>query len=423
MKKFIISVLCVAVFFLGIGSLVQNVGAKFKSDARALELIAKARLALGGDEAINAVKSLAVKGKTTITFDVNGTLRTEQGDAEIALQLPNQLMRTMKIGQAETGSEIKVIESDVVIAMKADEANQSTAGGKKVNVKVEGAGTSEEKVIIKKADGTVEEVKVQGTSDVKEIVTNDGTKIIVKKIDGANGNVIVKGDQKIVTENITPEGQEITTADGKKIIVRKVDNGNAVFVGKDGKTINLDGKKVLFTEDAGTEDIRPRHNELLRLTLSLLLSSPQGINVSYTFAGEENVGGTVCNAINAEFGGEIFKIFLDATTNLPVAMNYSGMKMLKVIKIEKGGMSGEPKDIKTFTKNMDAPETANFQVKFSDFRGVNGVQFPHRWETSANGNVQEIFDVTNFEVNPTNIGDKFKAVPKERMMMRVKKTN
>ena len=56
MKRFIFSILCVAVFFIGLGALVEKTGAKFKSDERALALIAKSRQAIGGDTAISSVR-------------------------------------------------------------------------------------------------------------------------------------------------------------------------------------------------------------------------------------------------------------------------------------------------------------------------------------------------------------------------------
>ena len=52
MKRFIFSILCVSVFFIGVGSLVERTGAKFKSDEKALALIDKARQAIGGDAAV-----------------------------------------------------------------------------------------------------------------------------------------------------------------------------------------------------------------------------------------------------------------------------------------------------------------------------------------------------------------------------------
>ena len=77
MKKFAITILTVAVFFVGLGALVDNVGAKFKSDEKALDLVRKARVAIGGDAAITAVQSMRIVGQTTRTVKVNGADRSE----------------------------------------------------------------------------------------------------------------------------------------------------------------------------------------------------------------------------------------------------------------------------------------------------------------------------------------------------------
>src|SRR2546429_232882 len=86
MKKFIISALAISVFFIGLGALVQNTGAKLKSDDKALALVAKARQALGGDAAIRSVQSLRIVGSTTRKFNADGEARSVTGDTEIAFQ-------------------------------------------------------------------------------------------------------------------------------------------------------------------------------------------------------------------------------------------------------------------------------------------------------------------------------------------------
>src|SRR6476660_3920791 len=85
MKRFILSTLAITFLFLGLGSLVERTGAKFKSDDKALELIAKARAALGGDAAIKNIQSMTIAGRTTKTFKVDGAERTDSGETEIAM--------------------------------------------------------------------------------------------------------------------------------------------------------------------------------------------------------------------------------------------------------------------------------------------------------------------------------------------------
>ena len=66
--------------------------------------------------------------------------------------------------------------------------------------------------------------------------------------------------------------------------------------------------------------------------------------------------------------------------------------------------AGEPQ---VFERKMAAPEMAQFQIKFSDYRSVNGVQLPYRWTQTVGGKDDEVIDVTGYEINPANISEKF----------------
>ena len=100
MKKFIYAVLFVSVFFAGLGSVVEKVGARFKSDEKALDLLRAARTAIGGDAAIAGIQSLRIKGTTVNTFKIDGTEKSEPGETEIALQLPDKVSKMVRIGTA-----------------------------------------------------------------------------------------------------------------------------------------------------------------------------------------------------------------------------------------------------------------------------------------------------------------------------------
>jgi hypothetical protein len=289
--------------------------------------------------------------------------------------LPNQLSKNIRIGTPKgDGKDVQIIEEEknIVFLKKSDGEKTNGTEPKNVTVNVDSTDGQNGKVIIKKSDGTTEEVKLEGGSQV--INTNDGTKVIVRKVDG--------GSAVFNTTEQMPNGQK-------------------VIVNKDVKVVQANGQG----------------NELLRLAFSLLLSSPEGVDVSYAYAGEETVGGIVCNAINATSAGETFKLFLDKSSNLPVAMNYQSMKMPLKIKIENNGNQMTKENIEALKEKLSVPETATFQVRFSDFRGVNGVQFPYRWETSVSGKTIDTFEISNLEVNPANIAEKLKKQPVKMMKM------
>lgn len=376
MKKFIISVLCAAVFFIGLGTLVEKAGARFKTDEKALELVRKARVAIGGDSAIASVKSLRIVGQTSRTFKVEGVDRTESGETEIAIQLPNKLMKMVKIGHDDgTGSGEPEIRKHVEVVVVGDAKNARTmtvtADGNAPN------GAEVRKIVIKKADGTTEELNG----------SEAGKNVIVRKIEG--GNAV-----------ITVEDKDVSTTDNKQVIVR--------HAGGEGMAAHHDAM---------------RQNEMLRLTLSLLMSSPEGLDVNYTFGGESDVDGTACNIVVAESAGSSFKIYLSKSTDLPVMMSYKGMKMPTIMKFRtknEAKAGEEPKDVMVFTRKVEGPaiEMTEFNVKFSDFRSVGGVQLPYKWTQTAGGNADETFDVTTYEINPANIADKFQN---QTVMVRVKK--
>jgi hypothetical protein len=363
MKKFIVTVLSISVFFIGLGSLIEKASASFKSDDKALEIIAKARRAIGGDSAIAGVKSMTILGKTTKTFEIEGVAKTENGETEINFELPNKMSRMMKMGSGEGGNPSIDKKVDVMVVRTGDdnlkwktESDEKTDGVKRV--------------IIQKKDGSSEELKT------------DGEKNFTFRTD--------KGDQTVVTS----EDGKTTTVEGKKVLIRKADG--------------LGGGENM------------RSNELFRTTLSLLLSAPEGLDVTYTYVGEGSVDGVSCDIIAANDGGSTVKLYLDKTTSLPRMMTFQSHKPF-IIRIDKDAPKPEAGgETKIFTRQLAKPEMAEFQVKFSDFRSVGGLQLPHKWTQTVGGKDDEVLEITSFEVNPANIADKFKEMP-TKVFVRTKK--
>ncbi len=395
MKRFIFSILFVTVFCIGLGALADKAGANFKSDEKALALIQKARLAIGGESAITSVQSMAIVGKTTRNFKIDGSERSEQGDTEIAMQLPDKLMKMIKIGHDDgTGDGTKMFDKQINVVVAGAEKGKMQVT---VDTDDDGNGAPVKKIVIKKDDGTVQEFT---GAEADKIIAADGAsasagkpvrKIIIKRPDGTT--------------------QELTGAEADKEIAKNGDTAN-IWTSKDGKTININRENVVV-DRAGGQHESMKHNELLRLTLSLLITAPQGMDVSYTFGGESSVDGTACNIVNADFAGTTFKLYLGQTSNLPVMMTYTGMKMPMIMKFktEADKVGEQPKDKAdvVFLRKVDGPrpETAEFNVKFSDYRSVNGIQLPFKWTQTVGGAADETFDVTNYDINPANIADRF----------------
>lgn len=335
MKKFIVMILSVTTFFLGLGSLVSQVGAKFKSDAQALELIKQARQAIGGDANIKNVRSLTIIGKATQTSTVDGVPGTEQGDMEINLSLPNQYGKMMKFGDEIGGGMIKR-DANVVIFNRSDDKELS---GK-----------------VSSEDG--------------------GNKIFIRKVG---------------------EDNKFTVTSDKSVSVTAV-NGNEKTAGND---MVFD---TIVADDRGDF----RQNDLFHTTFSLLLTAPEGLDVSYVYAGEGNVDGFSCDIVDAQSNGSSVKLYLDKSSHLPRMMTYQAVKPF-MIKIAGNEMKpdGDKNARVLLRQKMPAPETSEFQVKFSDYRAVNGIQLPFKWTQTVGGQADQNVDIVSYEVNPANIADKF----------------
>jgi hypothetical protein len=336
MKRFIISVLCVSVFFIGLGGLVEKTTANFKSDARALEIIRRARVAIGGDANIANVRSLSITGKATKTLDFDGVSRTEQGDLEINLELPNKLSKMIKIGNVDGGESVE----------------------KNIDVVTVGKGEIDENVVV------------------------------------------------------TPEGEN----GEKRVFVIKKGDGDKMIL--DGNGANGEPHKIIVNKDvrvAGQSEPL-RNNQLFRTTLSLLLSAPEGLDVSYIYAGEATVDGSSCDVVEAQTGGSAVKLYVDKSSNLPRMMSFQSAKPL-ILKINRNEVKTEET---VFVRKAEASEMAEFQVKFSDYRSVNGLQFPHKWTQTIAGKEDETVDITNYEINPPNIAGKFDKMPTKVMIRTAK---
>jgi len=375
MKRFIFSILTVSVFFLGLGALVEQTGARFKSDAQALELVRKARIAIGGDAAINAVQSMRIVGTTTQTIKVNGVDKVQSGETEIAMQMPDKIMRMVKLGEG-TGEGNRIVDKqvDVVVVGKP---------GQTMDVTVDTEGGAPEvsrKIIIKKDDGTTQ-----------EITGDDAAKWITKHGD-------MPGE--------------------KQIIIKRGDGQAKTWTTEDGKTVTINDKHTFLTGAGGAErHTAMKHNEMLRMTLSLLLSAPQGMDVEYTSGGQGSIDGRSCNIVLASFGGQEFKLFLDAASNLPAAISYKGMPTPQVVMFDKAAAPPADGDKKTvFFTRSDNHELVDMHVTFSDYRSVNGVQLPFKWTQTGGSN--EIYTVSSYEINPANIAEKFQN---HKVMVRTKK--
>ena len=166
-----------------------------------------------------------------------------------------------------------------------------------------------------------------------------------------------------------------------------------------------------------------RQNELFRTAFALLLTAPEGSDVSYTYAGDAAVDGSDCDIIAAQAAGDAaaIKLYINKSSHLPAMLSYQAAKQfaIKFNKEDAAAATGDNKDVKVFVRHADGEQmqTAEYQVKFSDYRSVGGVMLPFKWTQTADGQTDQTLDVSAYEINPANIADKFeKSLPRVVMM-------
>ena len=240
MKRFIVSVLCASVFFIGLGSLVEKTGAKFKSDERALALIAQARQAIGGEANIKNVRSMTIAGNSTHIFEAEGIQRNEGGSWEINFELPGKFNKMVRIGNPDDAAGEGDFHKEVdVIVMRKDGGNENVE-----DVKVDG----KRKIIVKNADGTIatEDIKGDKTEiilerkskdDSAEWKTEDGRKIVVErdaKVVGVRQNEMFRTTFALLLS--APDGTDANylyagedTVDGNSCDVIEVQSAGSSF--------------------------------------------------------------------------------------------------------------------------------------------------------------------------------------------------
>lgn len=232
----------------------------------------------------------------------------------------------------------------------------------------------------------------------------ENTVVLGKKVDV----VVVKKDGEVITEDIRGESPQ------KIVIVKKDENGNVLtenVVGTDNAPRIVRGERI------NTENFQ--QNELFRTMLSLFLTTPNGTDAEYKFIGEQTIDGTNCEIVQVNSGSSSIKLFLNKSTHLPLMISYTDAKPMIFTFTSKGENTNETEMPKMVMSRTEA-QMGEFQVKFSDYRSVNGVQLPHKWTQTIDGKADETIEISGYEFNPANIAEKFKEQP-QRIMIRTEK--
>ena len=135
-------------------------------------------------------------------------------------------------------------------------------------------------------------------------------------------------------------------------------------------------------------------NEMTRHALAFLLRTDAPI----TYAGEAEAEDGKADVIEVKpLGGTPMKLFIDQATHLPLMVSYEGV-LPRMMVNRPGGPRPTPEEIEKM--RSEPPQTALFEVRYSEYKKVDGVLLPHLVTTGANGNVTEEWTIEKFKLNP-----------------------
>jgi len=139
--------------------------------------------------------------------------------------------------------------------------------------------------------------------------------------------------------------------------------------------------------------VRRMKGDMGRYALGFLLRT----DASITYAGVAEAEDGKADVLDIKpLGGTPMKLFVDQATHLPLMLSYEGVLPRMMV------ARGAPPSAEEMEKmRREPPQTATFEIRYSEYKDVGGVLFPHVLTTGANGNVTEEWSIDKIKVNPS----------------------
>ena len=175
--------------------------------------------------------------------------------------------------------------------------------------------------------------------------------------------------------------------------------------------------------------IRSQRVELSRMMLGWFGMAHPGLNATYTYAGEAESPDGKAHVIDIKAeGGFAAKLFVDQASNLPLMVTYTG---LEPITFSRGGGPGAPAGAPVVSsggrgaagapaaagaaaptqgemqKMLADRKTIEYRIFFTDWKEVDGIQFPHTIQRATAGTTTEEWTIAKVKLNPKIDAKKF----------------
>ena len=161
--------------------------------------------------------------------------------------------------------------------------------------------------------------------------------------------------------------------------------------------------------------------EFMHYLLALLLTTPASVPIEWKYAGEAEAEDGRADALDVKGpGGFDARLFLDKQSHLPLMLSYRGMipaVFMRRMGPPPDGKDGDKEQPDVVIKRKEPasvesgmppiPPEVELQIRFSDYRSVDGIMLPHRITKATDGEINEEWEMKKYKVNPPLRPEKF----------------
>ncbi len=230
-----------------------------------------------------------------------------------------------------------------------------------------------------------------------------------------NMEIAADTDVELIVPDKFRKTQSISIA-GQSLEVTTGVNGDTMLYDDGGRAAALG---VDPTKGPLADDMRKQlKGEAFRLQMLYLLTLPRGLAFTASYAGEAEAPDGKADVVDVK-GPESFllRIFLDKQTHRLLMASYTveapDMQPGQIQEITKKAMTDNPGNQGAAAKAVSEAiakmprKSKTVQMRFSDYKKVNGVLFPHHMNVESEGQGQEDWTFSSFKLNPPLKPEKF----------------
>ena len=218
------------------------------------------------------------------------------------------------------------------------------------------------------------------------------------------GEMQMEGELEVLIEapDKMRRDETIAAPGGGSMVRTEVLNGSEVW-DDSSRRGGMGGHMMVFRGPGGREmteeqmkemRLRARRVDLARFMLAWLLTTDAAV----THAGIAEVPDGSADVLEVKAAeGPPTRVFIDRQTRLPLMLTWRGPQRRMMVRRGPGG--GPPNPDPREAEAEGPPPEVTYEMRFDDYRGVDGIQLPHQISRAMNGTVNEEWSIKSYKVN------------------------